>query len=242
MWLDWMTQGTRVSNNLFYDNDVQDLWVEVNHGPFLVDNNIFGSPFNVYDMSQGGAYVHNLFAGAIHVSRAGRFTPYHVPHQTDVAGFFLFLNGDNRYYNNLFLASYQEELRRYGLFMYNKDVFKDDIFPSFVDGNVYFKHALPFENEAHYLVLPDFDPTFKIDDKGDEVYISFSLKGLNDLQTERVTTERLGKAKLPKQGYEQPDGTPIVIDTDYLGNARSERPAPGPFEQIKDGEMKWKVW
>jgi hypothetical protein len=49
-------------------------------------------------------------------------------------------------------------------------------------------------------------------------------------------------AKLPKQAYEQPDGSPIVFDTDYFGHIRSERPAPGPFEQIKDGEMRWKVW
>ena len=237
MWLDWMAQGTRVSNNLFYDNDVQDLWVEVNHGPFLVDNNIFGSPFNIYDMSQGGAYAHNLLAGAIHVSKAGRSTPYHVPHQTDVAGMFPFLAGDNRYYNNLFMPAFNEEIRKYGTVMYSIAEF-----PSFFGGNVYYKHAQPFETEKALLLAPDFDPAFKVDDKGHEVYISFSMTGTGALQTERVTTQRLGKAKLPKQAYEQPDGTPIVIDRDYFGNARSERPSPGPFEQIKDGEMRWKVW
>ena len=44
LWLDWMAQGTRVSRNLFHDNPSQDLFVEVDHGPFLVDNNIFLSP------------------------------------------------------------------------------------------------------------------------------------------------------------------------------------------------------
>ena len=45
LWLDWMAQGTRVSGNLFHDNDeAEDLFVEVDHGPFLVDNNIFLSP------------------------------------------------------------------------------------------------------------------------------------------------------------------------------------------------------
>jgi alpha-N-arabinofuranosidase len=41
IWLDWMTQGTRVTRNLLHDNGPsEDLFVEVNHGPFLVDNNI----------------------------------------------------------------------------------------------------------------------------------------------------------------------------------------------------------
>ena len=43
LWLDWMAQGTHVSGNLFHDNDL-DLFVEVNHGPFLVDNNLFFQP------------------------------------------------------------------------------------------------------------------------------------------------------------------------------------------------------
>src|SRR4029450_4321589 len=41
-WLDWQTQGTRVSRNLYYANN-RDLFVEVSHGPFLVDHNIFSS-------------------------------------------------------------------------------------------------------------------------------------------------------------------------------------------------------
>ena len=44
LWLDWMAQGTRVSGNLFHDNQSEDLFVEVDHGPFLVDNNLFLSP------------------------------------------------------------------------------------------------------------------------------------------------------------------------------------------------------
>ncbi len=40
LWLDWMAQGTRVARNLFHDNS-RDLFVEVNHGPFVVDNNLF---------------------------------------------------------------------------------------------------------------------------------------------------------------------------------------------------------
>jgi len=238
IWLDWMTQGTRVSRNLLYNNSTDDVFVEVSHGPYMLDNNIFGSALNLNDMSQGGAFVHNLFAGAILVRpEKGRYTPYHLPHQTDVAGLSIILNGDNRFYNNLLMPVFPDEKRSYGLAGYNNAGY-----PSFAAGNVYLNHALPFENEEHQLVLSDFDPTFKIDDKGREVYISFSLKEVTGFKTERVTTDRLSKTKLPKQSYEQPDGNPIVIDTDYLGRSRSEHPSPGPFEQIKDGEMRWRVW
>ena len=238
IWLDWMTQGTWVSRNLLYENDLEDIYIEVSHGPYLIENNILGSPLNINDMSQGGAFVHNLFAGSVLPRpERNRYTPYHLPHQTDVAGLSIILNGDNRFYNNLFTPVSRDERRSYGLAAYEKAGY-----PSFIDGNVYFKHALPFEKEENKVVLPDFDPAFKIIDKGKDVFVSLTLKGTGNLKTERVSTQRLGQAKFPKQFYEQPDGKPIFINKDFLGNTRPERPAPGPFEQLKEGEMQWKVW
>lgn len=111
-----------------------------------------------------------------------------------------------------------------------------------VDGNVYYNGALPFEGEANKVFLPDFNPNVKIEETADGVYLSFSVKGLDGLQTSRVTTGRLGKAKLPRQAYEQPDGSSIEIATDYLGNARGSQPKPGPLESVKEGEIKVKVW
>ena len=238
LWCDWMTQGTWISRNLLYDNDLEDFFVEVSHGPYLLENNILGSPVSVLDMSQGGAYVHNLFAGAIRVAQEkSRYTPYHLPHETTVAGLSIILNGDNRFYNNLFLTVRPDEKRTYGLAAYNNAGY-----PSFIDGNVYYNQAQPFEKETNRVVMTDFDPAFSIDDKGKEVYATFSLKGIGGLQTEQVTTDRLGIAKFAKQSYEQPCGHPIRIDMDYLQHPRSERPAPGPFEQMKEGEVKLKIW
>jgi hypothetical protein len=238
IWCDWMTQGTWISRNVLYDNDLEDFYFEVNHGPYLVDNNICASPVNVWDMSQGGAFVHNLFAGSIRLQpEKGRYTPYHLPHSTDVAGLSIILNGDNRFFNNLFMPSESREKQRYGTAMYDKAGY-----PSFAVGNVYYKGATSFEKEQHKLEQSDFDPKFSIEDKGSEVYVSFGLQGLSSLQTEQVNTEWLGKAKFPRQAYEQPDGMPIVIDCDYLGQTRGKRPTPGPFEQAKDDKIRVKVW
>ena len=46
-----------------------------------------------------------------------------------------------------------------------------------------------------------------------------------------MTTELLGKAKIPNLPYENPDGSPLAIDTDYFGKKRDAgNPFPGPFE------------
>ncbi|MDR2437858.1 MAG: right-handed parallel beta-helix repeat-containing protein [Planctomycetaceae bacterium] len=239
MWFDWMTQGTRISHNIIYENDYwDDIYFEVDHGPYLVDNNIFGSPINVKDISQGGSYVHNLFTGIIYVAPdKNRYTPYHLPHQTEVAGLSIILNGDNRFYNNLFVPVNPNVKYTYGLTVYDKTGY-----PNFVDGNAYYHHAVPFSKEEHFVSQSNFDPKFKIEDKGKEVYVSFTVQGLNELKTQLVTTERLGKAKFPKAAYEQPDGTPIVFEKDYLDVKRTEHPTPGPFEQLKEGNNQIKVW
>ena len=58
-----------------------------------------------------------------------------------------------------------------------------------------------------------------------------------------MTTELLGKAKIPDLPYEQPDGSPYRIDTDYLGRKRNDaNPFPGPFELSKRNKQELKVW
>src|SRR5450759_2583347 len=105
LWMDWMAQGTRITGNLLYDNSTEDLFVEVDHGPFLVDNNLFLSGISLNDMSEGGAYVHNLMTGRI-VSRPEltRSTPYHEAHSTAVVGLSNTRGGDDRFYNNILVG------------------------------------------------------------------------------------------------------------------------------------------
>ncbi len=106
LWLDWQAQGTRISRNTFFDNLSEDLFVEVCHGPYIVDHNLFLSPMNFRDMAQGGAFIHNLFAGQFVVqSEITRTTPYHFPHETAMAGYSNITGGDDRYYNNIFLGN-----------------------------------------------------------------------------------------------------------------------------------------
>jgi alpha-L-arabinofuranosidase len=113
MWMDWQAQGTRISGNLLYDNDTEDLFVEVSHGPYVVDNNIMLSMKNILDLSQGGAYINNLFGGFISWARVtNRFTPYHYAHETSVHGFMTILGGDDRFYNNIFTGTQPENVEK----------------------------------------------------------------------------------------------------------------------------------
>ena len=58
-----------------------------------------------------------------------------------------------------------------------------------------------------------------------------------------VTTELLGNTIVSGLGYEDPDGKPYRIDTDYFGNKRkTNNPYPGPFDEPKEGEQLIKVW
>lgn len=129
LWLDWQAQGTRVTRNFFHDNTLpfdflmneealvglgEDIFIEVSHGPTLVDHNVLLSTRSMRLATQGVAVVHNLIGGAFASVGSGvnnggrtlptpRYTPYHMPHRTEVAGFMTILHGDMRFYNNVFV-------------------------------------------------------------------------------------------------------------------------------------------
>ncbi len=104
-WLDWQTQGTRVSANVFHHN-TRDLFIEVSHGPYVVDHNILASPASIETMSQGGAYLGNLVGGTLRFQTVlDRATPYHEPHSCEVAGYAVVHGADERFWGNVFVGN-----------------------------------------------------------------------------------------------------------------------------------------
>src|SRR5450759_437709 len=234
LWLDWMAQGTHVSENLFHDN-VSDLFVEVDHGPFMVDNNIFLSSVTLTSVSQGGAYVHNLIAGEIRqLAFDGRMTPFHKAHSTEVAGLHDNPCGDDRFYNNLIVQ--HGDLSQY-------DTAR---LPMWMNGNVFLKGAKPAKHETEPLLKPEFDPKLNLVEKADGFYLKLILDKVWSVERIRklVTTDMLGKAVIPNLPYEKPDGSPLRVDTDYFGKKRNEKnPSAGPFENPAVGkQLTLKVW
>ena len=231
IWLDWMTQGTRVCANLLYNNGREDLFVEVNHGPYMVENNLFLTPNSLKDQSQGGSYSHNLFFGRIGSGSSGRETPYHKAHSTEVAGLNSISGGDNRFHNNILAGG--------GL-----DVYNESTLSMLVNGNVYLNGAKPFGGEENRIHQPKFNPNIRLIEEKDGVYLELRLpKAIDSQQNKLVTTELLSKTRVSGTAYENPDGSPITIDSDYFGKKRNKaNPTAGPFESPGTGLLRMIVW
>lgn len=264
-WLDWQAQGTRVSKNLYYAND-RDLMVEVTHGPYMVDNNIFASDYNFDNVAQGGAYLHNLCFGTMRrVDVLDRSTPYHFPHSTEVAGTALVFSGDDRLYQNIFLGGapvYTEEsvhgTAGYDEFeLISMDEYTEKIMsagngdhemfdtvkqPVYINRNGYLNGAKAFYREESCF-MSDVDPEAQIVKDGDETYLVMNVeKGLFELPTEILHTGMLDMVRIVEAPYEDPDGNPIVLDSDYLGSQCSSTPLAGPLQCLKEGSNRIKIW
>lgn len=245
LWMDWMAQGTRISCNILYDNTTDDIFMEVDHGPFIIDNNILLSPLAINTMSEGGAFVHNLIGGKINVRpEPNRFTPYHFAHSTKVAGLINTLQGDDRYYNNIFFiykpSGYQNNKPgQYGLQEYSKAKYK-----TWMGSNLYFNGIKPFGGEINSIENTVIDPEISLEERGNELYLHLNFDELlNKVKTQLVTTSLLGKAKMPDVPFENRDGSALKIDSDIDGNMRSgTSPTVGPFESLKPGIQVLKIW
>jgi len=166
------------------------------------------------------------------VDQSGNQTPLHKPHSTAFAKMHGHPSGDDRYYNNL--------VERGDLSEY--DTAK---LPVWMSGNVFLKGAKPSKHETGLLLKPDFDPALNLVEKPDGLYLEITAdKAWATERTRKlVTTQLLGKAVIPDQAFENPDGSPLRIDTDYFGRKRNENnPFPGPFEISEGGKQVLKVW
>ena len=291
IWCDWEAQGTRITQNLFHDNQLppyakqlkggmmsQDLFVEVGHGPTLIDNNILLSEASLRMATQGVAMVHNLICGALTCVGNGtgsRYTPYHIPHRTEVMGFMTILHGDDRFYNNIFVQKWpaapmtiphdsddgqDQENREVGTHVLNgyptyeewigqfdMDTETPDMgklapahkghLPVWCQGNVYLHGAQAWEHEQAGLVDSSHPITVEVEERDGRPVLNTNVyQVIDQFRCSMVNTQVLGKAFEPEESYENPDGTPITFDRDYLGNHRGAGVLPGPFASPLDAQ------
>ena len=289
IWCDWEAQGTRITQNLLHDNQKpefakvlkggmmsQDIFVEVSHGPTLIDNNILLSDASLRFATQGVAMVHNLICGSLTAFGEGttwRYTPYHMPHRTEVMGFMTFLHGDDRFYNNIFVQKwpaedvvimhdstdgYDLENRKVGTWMLDEYPSYDEWFsqfdftkpadmakcepahfghlPVWSEGNAYLAGAKDSRHEVNGFVNAD-EVKVELVEKDGKFYLDTNVyEVLGGFKNRMINTEILGKAFEPEQPFENPDGTPITFDYDYLGEHRGLNVIPGPFATAEDAK------
>ena len=270
LWLDWQAQGTRVSQNLFHDNtppagcDIpdclglgEDIFLEVSHGPTLFDNNLLLSKCAGRLSTQGFAFVHNLIAGSFTYVGGGvdnngvslptpRYTPYHMPHRTEVAGFMSILHGDARFLNNIFVQMPVDE--EYVSYAARHNTLKPANyqftvgtapFGDYPSAGEYYSHFTPGQlrdpesgSDKYYSPLPVwFKDNFYFN--GAKPCSSESdarIDGAHNIFIEIVENTADGRPVLRTNLYDYlPAGTAGVISTAVLGKAfESEQPFENP--------------
>lgn len=290
IWCDWQAQGTRISQNLLHDNYApenaekafgammsQDVFVEVGHGPTLIDNNVMLSKASVRIATEGVACVHNLILGAFTAVGGGtdnvvngvnqpRYTPYHIRHRTEVAGFMTILHGDDRIYNNIFIQNWPvhevEAKLDMGFMMADNQVVGTDVFdeyptydewvknfeldkpanmftlmahhfdhlPVWVNGNAYFNGAKAWKKEKENLVDETSKAYVELEEKDGRYTLKTNVyELLGEFRNGIITSDILGYAFEPEQRFENPDGTAITFNEDFLGEHRGVSTIPGPF-------------
>ncbi|MDO4298617.1 MAG: right-handed parallel beta-helix repeat-containing protein [Lachnospiraceae bacterium] len=271
IWLDWETQGTRISSNLLCQN-IRDLMVEVSHGPYLVDNNIFASPYSFENASQGGAYIHNLVLGNMkHWTVLTRSTPYHFPHTTAIMASSFIYGGDDRFYQNIFVGGAdtlgEEEGVSCGTVAFNdhpatydeyidliekaypgdEDLYVKVNQPVYINRNVYLQGAEGYAREEDSY---RGDAVLKAEIRAEEtaegcqVYLEADVdESILKQAAVIIQTKDLGCTRAAEGLFENPDGTPITFDVDYCGQKRkSDHVIAGPINGLKVGHNRIRVW
>jgi alpha-N-arabinofuranosidase len=234
IWLDWMAQGARVTGNLLHGNS-QDMMFEVNHGPFLVDNNLLLSQRYFTKVSDGGAYVHNLIWGKINLwPTEQRKSPYMKAHSAEVAEYHAGISQeDDRYYNTIFVGPG------------GTATLDAHDFNMQAAGNLFLAGARPSKHDQHAVVVDDYQPQIKLTETDGAWWLEMQLDPSLQAAAQRplVDSELLGLPVVTQLPYEDRDGQPYRIDTDYFGLPYDAAAInAGPFASSKAETIRVKVW
>lgn len=170
------------------------------------------------------------------------------------------MGGDDRFYNNIFVGN--DGLEDVGTAHYNEyttsleeyidtvqqksgdhEKFHSVEQPVYINHNAYFNGASAFEREKENIVESHFDPKVKIEEEGNEVYLTFILpENFESILGDIQTTEKLRKVRIVDADFENPNGSEVILDTDYLDQHRSGKIQLGPIANLQKGENRVKVW
>jgi len=223
IWIDFGNQGIRISGNVIYNTQAETVFLEMDHGPSLVDNNVLiGQP--VRSNSEATVFAHNLFVdcGYEYSPDTNRRSGYFKPHTTIDAGRKTGTAQDEKWFNNIFV--------RRGL---------DDVknAPGYVsDYNVFLEGAGKSSFGDEHSVVDPYVTVLTIQDYLLGVFIDFSVGDAPfRVQGPWVNAELVGVFPTVGQTIEDRYGHPITVDTDINGKKFS-KPIPGPLANLKQGQ------
>ncbi len=230
IWMDWGNQGTRITGNIIYDTQAANIYLEMDHGPILVDNNVLIGQ-GVKSWSEGSVFAHNLLVDCNFemASDTSRQSQYYRPHTRIAVARKPGVPADDKWFNNIFV--------RRGL----EGVKKTSGYAS--DYNVFLEGAKKSSFGDEHSIVDPLVAAFRREDSPLGVSIVFRVNQAPfGLKGPWVDRSLVGVFSTVGQSIEDCRGRPIRVDTDIFGKQRAS-PIPGPLADLKPGEnvLKWSI-
>lgn len=262
IWIDFVNQGTRISQNIIYDIDNYCIHLEMNHGPMLIDNNIIiGKTFSVN--AQGGelaqhpggvntstdgvVYAHNLFVDAnqAYTEFTTRSSEYFKPHTKIRVGTREGIHREDKWLNNIFIRRgldntpflrYVKVPGTQWNLKINAEEFKGA--PGMVsDYNLFLEGAKGFSFGDAKSVVDPFKTGFKVESRPTGVTIQFSMnQAYNQVKSPVVDKTLAGVFTTTGQTIEDKEGKAITVNTDFFGKSFAN-PIVGPVSNLTEGNI-----
>ncbi|MEE8452875.1 MAG: right-handed parallel beta-helix repeat-containing protein [Thermoguttaceae bacterium] len=223
IWIDFGNQGIRITRNIIYNTQAATLFLEMNHGPTVVDNNLLIGDATRSN-SEATVFAHNLFVDCPYEYSpdVNRQSSYFEPHTTKSAGRKTGTAQDSKWLNNIFVRRGLDRVK-------TAEGYESDY-------NVFLEGAKPSSfGDDNSLVVADA-VELAIEDHPLGATITFSI-GDAPLRVNgpRVNAELVGVFPTVGQTIEDRDGNPIEINADINGKTFS-RPNPGPLANLQQGK------
>lgn len=223
IWIDFGNQGVRITRNIIYDTQAATVFLEMNHGPTVVDNNVLIGQ-SVRSNSEATVFAHNLFVdcGYDYHPDVKRRSGYFEPHTTKPAGRKTGTAQDDKWFNNIFVRQGLDRVKTAPGYQSDHNAFLEGAKPSsFGDKNS---------------VVTPYAAKLSVADRPLGVTIMFSVSDVvQRLRGPQVNATLVGVFPTVGQTIEDRFGNPITIDKDTNGKPRLQTFA-GPLGNLKVGD------
>jgi hypothetical protein len=228
IWMDFGNQGIRITGNIIYKTEAATVFLEMNHGPILVDGNILiGQPTR--SNSEATVFAHNLFVdcGYDYSPDTQRRSEYYIPHTTKAAGRKSGTAQDDKWFENIFIRQGLDQVKTAPGYASDYNVFLEGAKKSLFGDD----HSV-VDPQAAELAIRDHPSGAAITLRMNDA--PFRVKG------PQTSARLIGVFPTVGQTIEDQYGNPILVDTDINGRKFS-RPIPGPLGALKQ-ELNTIVW
>lgn len=133
------------------------------------------------------------------------------------------------------LEEYEQLIEEAGLG--DEELYRSVKQPVLLASNAYVSGAKAASGEAEAVVSDD-GSSLALRETDDELWMTISLPNRFGSATGPViSTADLGQPRIVEEYFENPDGSPIIVDRDVTGAVRGERSARGPLAEYDDREV-----